>query len=224
MGGDKVKLIAVVIGGWIFSLCLHEFAHAIVAYVGGDKSVKDKGYLTFNPLAYAHPVYSLVLPVIFVLLGGLALPGGAVYIDTGRLRSRHWDCAVSLAGPLSNVLLFLVLIVPFQLRLVSFDPGEAGLFWIGYSYVAYLQIVAVMFNFLPLPPFDGFQAIGAYLKPSTRQWFLGNSNLFLLALIVVMLRLPAVTGPFWDTTRWFAHLAGIPRELVGAARHGMSFW
>ena len=36
--------------GWIFSLCLHEFSHALVAYYGGDTTVKDKGYLTFNPL------------------------------------------------------------------------------------------------------------------------------------------------------------------------------
>ena len=224
MEAQNVKLIALVIGGWVFSLCLHEFAHAIVAYVGGDKSVKDKGYLTFNPLAYAHPVYSVVLPVVFVLLGGLALPGGAVYIETQRLRSRHWDCAVSLAGPLANILLFLVMIVPFQLGLVSFDPHEAGLFWIGYSYVAYLQIIAVMFNLLPLPPLDGFQAIGAYLKPSTRQWFLGNSNLFLLALIVVMVRLPSVTRPFWETTYWIAGMAGIPSGLVNTARQGMSFF
>ena len=36
--------------GWLFSLCLHEFSHALVAYHGGDTTVKEKGYLTFNPL------------------------------------------------------------------------------------------------------------------------------------------------------------------------------
>ena len=48
----------VVIIGCIFSLCLREFSHALVAYYGGDFTVKDKGYLTFNPLNYTHPVYS----------------------------------------------------------------------------------------------------------------------------------------------------------------------
>ena len=61
----------VVIVGWIFSLCLHEFSHALVAYYGGDTSVRDKGYLTFNPLKYTHPVYSILLPMIFLLLGGI---------------------------------------------------------------------------------------------------------------------------------------------------------
>ncbi|WP_233220817.1 hypothetical protein [Chlorogloea sp. CCALA 695] len=40
--------------GWILSVCLHEFDHAIVAYWGGDTSVKDKGYLTLNPLKYTN--------------------------------------------------------------------------------------------------------------------------------------------------------------------------
>ena len=71
----------VVLVGWIFSLCLHEFSHALVAYYGGDTTVREKGYLTFNPLKYTHPVYSLLLPMLFLLLGGIGLPGGAVYIE-----------------------------------------------------------------------------------------------------------------------------------------------
>ena len=47
----------VVLIGWIFSLCLHEFSHSLVAYYGGDTTVREKGYLTFNPLKYTHPVY-----------------------------------------------------------------------------------------------------------------------------------------------------------------------
>jgi Zn-dependent protease len=92
---EKALTFIVVIVGWIFSLCLHEFSHAVVAYYGGDTSVKDKGYLTFNPLKYTHPVYSIVLPVIFLLLGGIGLPGGAVYIETWRLRSKRWERAPS---------------------------------------------------------------------------------------------------------------------------------
>ncbi len=94
---EKATTFIVVIVGWIFSLCLHEFSHAVVAYYGGDTSVKDKGYLTFNPLKYTHPVYSIVLPVVFLLLGGIGLPGGAVYIETWRLRSKRWE-SCSLAG------------------------------------------------------------------------------------------------------------------------------
>ncbi|HRQ33229.1 MAG TPA: site-2 protease family protein, partial [Anaerolineales bacterium] len=99
----------VVLGGWIFSLCLHEFSHALVAYYGGDWTVREKGYLTFNPLKYTHPVFSLLLPLLFLLMGGIGLPGGAVYIETWRLRNDYWRSAVSLAGPMANVTIAILL-------------------------------------------------------------------------------------------------------------------
>ena len=91
----------IVLAGWIFSLCLHEFSHALVAYRGGDYTVKEKGYLSFNPLKYTHPIFSIVLPIIFLLLGGIGLPGGAVYIETWRIRDRRILSLMSLAGPAS---------------------------------------------------------------------------------------------------------------------------
>src|SRR3990170_3823694 len=112
----------IVLAGWIFSLCLHEFAHALVAYRGGDYTVREKGYLTFNPIKYTHPVYSLLLPMLFLLMGGIGLPGGAVYIEKWRLRSKAWETAVSLAGPAANGLLALILGV-----ILNFAPvGSSG--------------------------------------------------------------------------------------------------
>ena len=83
---------------WILSVCVHEFAHALVAYLGGDKSVVAKGYLHFNIFAYIHPVTSILLPALFLFMGGVPLPGGAVYIDDRALRSPAWRSAVSAAG------------------------------------------------------------------------------------------------------------------------------
>lgn len=54
---------------WIFSVCVHEFGHAWAAYCGGDHTVREKGYLTLNPLNYTHPVYSIVLPALFMIMG-----------------------------------------------------------------------------------------------------------------------------------------------------------
>ena len=116
----------IVLAGWIFSLCLHEFSHALVAYNGGDYTVREKGYLSFNPLKYTHPVFSIVVPIIFLLLGGIGLPGGAVYIETWRIRSRKWLSLMSLAGPASNLLVAIVLgIMGFLL------PGVDNLAHIG---------------------------------------------------------------------------------------------
>ena len=67
------------------SLCLHEYAHALVAYRAGDRGVADRGYLTLNPLKYTHPLLSIVLPVVVVMLGGIGLPGGAVWVDHAHI-------------------------------------------------------------------------------------------------------------------------------------------
>src|ERR1700722_6329626 len=58
-----------VAGGWVVSLCLHEFAHAYAAYRAGDREVEAAGYLTLNPFKYAHPVLSILLPLIFIAEG-----------------------------------------------------------------------------------------------------------------------------------------------------------
>ena len=81
-------MVVLVLAGWAVSLCLHEFGHACVAYRGGDRSVRGKGYLTLDIRRYTDVGLSFVLPVVFLLLGGIPLPGGAVWINHGAIRSR----------------------------------------------------------------------------------------------------------------------------------------
>ncbi len=117
LGGSEFWLRACAIGtlisGAVIGLALHEWAHAIVAYKGGDRSVVDKGYLTLDPRHYSDPLLSIGFPLLFLMLGGLPLPGGAVWINHAALRSRVWASAVSAAGPATTALFgaLLVLIV-----------------------------------------------------------------------------------------------------------------
>src|SRR5271169_6830844 len=114
-----MEVFLLVTVGWVFSVCLHEFGHALVAYKGGDYTVREKGYLTLNPIRYTDPLYSLVMPLMFLFLGGIGLPGGAVYINDHLLRSKGWRTAVSLAGPAMNALLVLLLCIPFWLGIID---------------------------------------------------------------------------------------------------------
>ena len=66
---SEPALWAVIIG-WVMSVTLHEFAHGIVGYWGGDYTVRERGGLTLNPLQYVDPVMSLLLPMVFLLIGG----------------------------------------------------------------------------------------------------------------------------------------------------------
>ena len=74
-------MFLLVVAGWVVTLCLHEFAHAYMAWRHGDHDVEVRGYLTLNPLKYSHPLLSIGLPVLFIALGGIGLPGGAVYLQ-----------------------------------------------------------------------------------------------------------------------------------------------
>jgi Zn-dependent protease len=209
----------VVLIGWIFSLCLHEFSHALVAYNGGDTTVREKGYLTFNPLKYTHPVYSLVLPLLFLLMGGIGLPGGAVYIETGRLRSRGWVSAVSLAGPTANLLLAIVL--GTILRLAA--PNAAGI-WPGLAFLAFLQVSAVVLNLIPLPPFDGFGALEPYLPMNLRASVAQVRGMLPLVVFALLWYVPFVNQIFWGIVLFLAQLVGVPFNLVQLGLRGFQFW
>ena len=207
-----IYTFVLVVIAWIFSLCLHEFSHAIVAYYGGDTTVKEKGYLSFNPLVYAHPFLSIVLPVVILLIGGLGLPGGAVYIDTRLLRSRAWESLVSAAGPASNALLAIVLAIPFMLGLV--DPSSSPQLWGAYAFIVVLQVTACLFNLLPIPPLDGFGIIAPWLGPDLRQraHALG-SEYGLLIIIALFWYVKPVNDIFWGVVTTISSMLGVPEYL-----------
>jgi Zn-dependent protease len=208
--------------GWVFSLCLHEFAHAWVAYRGGDYTIREKGYLTFNPLKYVDPFLSLVLPIIFVLLGGIGLPGGAVYIDRSLLRSRAIDTAVSLAGPLANFILVIILGALFKFGAVQ--PDLNSLLSVSLAFLLHLQISAIVLNLLPLPPLDGFGAIAPWLSESARHTAYANSNVAFFVLFIALSFVPVINHAFWDTVYGINSLFGVPRELVRIGWNTYRFW
>jgi len=209
----------VVLVGWIFSLCLHEFSHALVAYLGGDRTVRDKGYLTFNPLRYTHPVYSLLLPLLFLVMGGIGLPGGAVYIETWRLRSKRWVSAVSLAGPLSNLLLAFILAL-----LLRFAPINFSGVWPGLAFLALLQVTAVVLNLIPVPPFDGFGAIEPHLNEPVRMQFAQFRGAFIWIVFLVLWYVPFINNLFWGLIFSISQIMGVPLTLAATGFDQFLFW
>ncbi|HSU66954.1 MAG TPA: site-2 protease family protein [Tepidisphaeraceae bacterium] len=160
-----------VIIAWVMTVVLHEFAHGLVAYLGGDYTIRERGGLSLNPLQYVDPVFSLLLPTLFLLLGGVPLPGGSTFIRRDLLRNRLWSTAVSLAGPFMNLLIFLACVLPFHPRIGWIHPSARGPWDNGQvllGAMAILQLLAILYNLVPVPPLDGFQAISPYLDPKTR--------------------------------------------------------
>lgn len=153
--------------GWILTVVLHEFSHGLVAWLGGDYTIRERGGLSLNPLQYIDPMMSIVLPVVFLVLGGIPLPGGATFIRRDLIRNRAWQVAVSAAGPAANFLIFLVLAVALNQRVGWVDYHLAVSNWptekIFVAALAFFQLFAGLLNLLPIPPLDGFQIISPFL-------------------------------------------------------------
>ncbi|MFP6580931.1 MAG: site-2 protease family protein [Candidatus Hydrogenedentota bacterium] len=203
-----------VFGAWVFSLCVHEFSHAIVAYQGGDYTVKDKGYLSFNPLKFMHPGLSIGLPLFFLLIGGIGLPGGCVYIERHLLRSRGWDCLVSLAGPLSNLGLAILLSLPFSLGFVEFTTENP--LWNAIAFLVMLQVFAVILNMLPVPGLDGFGALSAWMDELLRQKIYRYSNMAFIGLFVLIFYVDGFNKLLWGSVMFVTRILGVPPEMAWA--------
>jgi Zn-dependent protease len=199
----RVFMFAFIIGGWIISVALHEFGHAITAFWGGDESVENKGYLTLNPLKYTHPIISIVIPVVMLIIGGIGFPGGAVYIDIYALRKPSYRSLVSAAGPMANLLLIILLSLPFgavPFWFLSTVPFE---FLTGIAFLAFLQITALLLNLLPIPGLDGFGIIEPFLPREVVEFsnFLRPFGFF---IVFFLLSVKSPISNFFWTNVWSA--------------------
>lgn len=207
-----------VIGGWLVSLCLHEFGHAYTAWRFGDQDVEARGYLTLNPLKYSHPLLSLGLPLLFIALGGIGLPGGAVYLRTGFMTPRQ-RTLVNLAGPFANLVLAILLLGATRL---FFDHDHA-VFWAGVAFLGFLQVTALVLNLLPIPGLDGYAALEPHLSPSTQRAMEPVKQWGFMILLVVLLA-PGLNRWFFSGVFWLFSLSGVPASLAGFGSDLTRFW
>ncbi|OLC14634.1 MAG: hypothetical protein AUH32_05205 [Actinobacteria bacterium 13_1_40CM_66_12] len=219
---NMVLTIVFVTSGWVTSLCIHEFGHAVVAYLGGDRAVKASGYLTLNPLRYTNLLMSIIFPVIFLLLGGIALPGGAVYIDHAALRSRLWDSLVSFAGPVGTAFCALLAAAPFLI------PGHAD--WVTYSnvaffaalaFLAFMLVVSVLLNLLPIPGIDGFGILRPWLPYSVQALSVRYSQLAIIGLFIVLWNVAPARDAFYGAALQITGALHIDYILIVAGQLSM---
>ena len=211
-------IVLVVLGGWAVSLCLHEFAHALVAHRSGDLSVRARGYLTLDIRRYTNVALTLVLPVLFLLLGGIPLPGGAVLINHGAIRSRAARSLVSFAGPAVNFILGLVLVL-----VVAGVPMPIGLA-AALSCLALIQVLAFVLNILPVPGLDGFGVLEPYLSPGARLLAAKVAPWAPLVLLVVLLGLPGASAVLFGIGDVLFGLIGGDSRLANAGYAELLFW
>jgi len=221
-------LIAIILG-WILSVCVHEYAHAASAYAAGDRSVAQRGYLTMNPLSYIDPLTSLLIPVMALWMGGIALPGGAVQIEKAALRKRQYASLVALAGPATNLTLFLIFAALIHPRLglvgASYDVRDWPAWALFAGTMAFLQIFAVMLNLLPVPPFDGYHIVEPFLSVRLRMRLSDPQVQFvcLLAVLFLLWQFPPMMRLFFAGISTAFQIIGIPWQLP-AACYNLTFF
>jgi Zn-dependent protease len=219
-GHSGVNVFLFVVAGWLVSLCLHEYAHALTAYRGGDSGVAGRGYLTLNPLKYSHVLLSVILPVLFVILGGIGLPGGAVWVDKHSLRGKGWDSFVSFAGPAMNILFALALTVPFA---IGVDIQAHFDFWAAVAFLAFLQITASLLNLLPIPGIDGGNLVEPWLPPDWQRAFAKVAP-FGFLLLFALLWEPRINNLFFGVVFAISNALGLPEGLYGDGFRLFRFW
>jgi Zn-dependent protease len=210
--------ILLVVGGWVTSLCIHEFGHAFIAYLGGDRSVASAGYLSLNPLKYTHPVLSIALPIVFLLIGGIGLPGGAVYLNERAIRNDRWRSFASAAGPLGNLLFAALTGWPFLVFHGAPPLGDVR-FWAALAFLVFLQITAVVLNLIPIPPFDGFGIIAPWLSIELRILANRLGMLPLLVLFFLLWQGGPVSSVFWNFVYGVTNVLNVPEYLVYLGQH-----
>ena len=187
----------------IFSLTVHEAAHAWSASRLGDDTARRLGRVTLNPIVHIDPIGTLLLPVLAMTtnapLIGWAKP---TPVNTRNLRHpRRDNILVTAAGPASNLIIAITAAVALQTMPVSgpsFSELEVArpLEMIA-TQALLLNVLLAVFNMLPIPPLDGGQILMALLPPevSVRLQFLYQYGFFILMGLLLTGILGYLIGP-----------------------------
>ena len=151
----------------LISLSVHEFFHAYTAYKLGDISQKLRGRLTFYPFSHID-----LFGFISIALFGFGW-GKPVIVDDSKFKNRRRDnMLVSIAGPLSNLVLAIIFTLIFKIMyetnlftLYDLNP-QVGDSIFTMMYIAFsFNIIFAIFNMIPIPPFDGARLLFYILPP-----------------------------------------------------------
>lgn len=190
-----MDLVSIVLGLVIiiFSSILHEVAHGLIAYRLGDPTAKLLGRLTLNPVKHTDLYMTIVMPLLTLIVSqGRFIFGGAkpVPVDPYNLRDGRRDLAlVSLAGPLTNVILAVLGAVIAHLVFPNLSFGElqqVNLLGTVLFGVIYWNLLLAIFNLVPIPPLDGSKVFSLILPEDMAAAYLALESVGMYILIALL--------------------------------------
>lgn len=176
---------------FLFSVTLHEAAHAWAAKLGGDLTAYHGGQVSLDPLPHIkrEPIGMLVLPLVSVIASGWPLGFASAPYDPVWAREYPKRAALmALAGPAANLLVVLIAAAllriglatvfhaPNVVRFGQLALAEESSIWAGTAFLLSvlfsMNLLLVVFNLLPLPPLDGSGALPLLLDDKTTETYL----------------------------------------------------
>lgn len=189
---QQIALFAIPV---ILAVTLHEAAHGFVALYFGDRTAKDAGRVTLNPLRHIDGFGTIVLPLLLVVSNAGFIFGYAkpVPVNFAGLRNPRWDMLwVAAAGPAMNILLAVISAAALYAALGAGSESE----FVSNMLLTSIQLnmVLAVFNMLPLPPLDGSKVIAAFLPGFLARPYLALERWGMIILLLLLIVVPIVAA------------------------------
>ena len=183
-GEYLMAIIAVLSRCFVVFCCLpiHELAHGLMAYALGDRTAKNQGRLSLNPIAHLNPIGTVM---IFLFGIGYANP---VPINPRNFKNQKGGMALTaLAGPLANILMGFISVWGYFIFTKflgdsSFGNAVAAFF----LYAAQINVMLAVFNLLPIPPLDGSKIVASVLPDKAYYKYMMYERYIMIGLMILL--------------------------------------
>ena len=191
---DAILLISVL----LFSIVVHEVAHAWQARREGDDTADKLGRITLNPIPHLDLMGSLIVPVILYYSGTGFLFGWAKPVPVNPANYREYvagDIRVSMAGIVSNVALAVIAIILMAVlvKVSTIFTGLGGVLTpvlVALNYAVFINLILAFFNLIPIPPLDGSHVMAHLLPPDLALRYRHFGQYGVLALMGILYFIP----------------------------------